>query len=303
MSENERPVDPVKNPVASNRSVRRGGWPSVQERIRRISPIMWCGAVMLAVVIAMALISFVWTPYSATDVVDSKLLAPSAKHWLGTDRMGMDVFSVIMQGARTTLEVGIVAVALAALLGVPYGILCGMSGEAAGRWLDRWTDIVQAFPPLLLAIILTAACGQSTLTAAVALGIGSSPAFARVARSGTMQVTKHEYVMAARAAGRGELYIAWRHVLPNIRGLVIVQLSVNFGVAVLAEAGLSYLGLGTPAPLPSWGRLLRDSSAVIYSDWFLVLVPGFAIAWTVLAFNLLGDGIRDYLDPRMERNG
>ncbi|MFT8705211.1 ABC transporter permease [Bifidobacterium aquikefiricola] len=266
------------------------------------SPTLICGVIMLAVVILMALISLIWTPYDPTAVVDDKLLRPSAAHWLGTDRTGLDVASVIMAGSRTTLEVGSVAVIIGAVLGVPYGILTGLSKRSIGNWLDRWTDIVQAFPPLLLAIILTAAFGQSTFIAALALGIGSSPAFARVSRSGTLQIVKQDYMMAARAAGKSSFFISWKHILPNIRDIIIVQLSVNFAVAVLAEAGLSYLGLGTPAPLPSWGRLLRDSSSVIYSDWLLVLIPGVAIAWTVLAFNLLGDGIRDYLDPRMVGN-
>ncbi|MCH3975223.1 MAG: ABC transporter permease [Bifidobacterium tibiigranuli] len=267
---------------------------------RRFNASMVAGGIMLALVVLMALVSVLWTPYDPTKVVAAKLLAPSAQHWLGTDRLGYDVTSVIMSGAQTTLEVGLIAVAVAALIGVPYGIACGMVGSNAGRWLMRWNDVVQAFPPLLLAIIFTAVLGQSTVTAALALGIGASPAFARVARSATLQIMGREFILGARAADRGVLFIAWKHVLPNIRGLIIIQLSVNFAVAVLAEAGLSYLGLGTPAPEPSWGRLLKDSSAVIYSNWFLVLVPGIAIAWTVLAFNLLGDGLRDFLDPRLE---
>ncbi|MCI1218459.1 ABC transporter permease [Bifidobacterium crudilactis] len=267
---------------------------------KRINAGMAIGGCMLLLVVLMAGISLVWTPYDPLNVVDDKLLRPSGQHWLGTDRLGYDVMSVIMAGSRTTLTVGCIAVVVAALIGVPYGILCGMSASGMGRWLMRWNDVMQAFPPLLLAIVFTAALGQSSVTAAFALGLGASPAFARVTRSVTKQIMGREYVLASRAAGRGNLFIASRHVLPNIRGTIIVQLSVNFAVAVLAEAGLSYLGLGTPAPQPSWGRLLRDSSAVIYSNWLLVLIPGIAIAWTVLAFNLLGDGLRDYLDPRLE---
>jgi ABC-type dipeptide/oligopeptide/nickel transport system permease subunit len=278
--------------------IRQGG--KLKAATRNMNSSMVIGGCMLVLIVAMALISLIWTPYDAMNVVDSKLLRPSAQHWLGTDRLGYDVMSVIMAGSRTTLTVGCIAVVVAAVIGVPYGILCGMSASGMGRWLMRWNDVMQAFPPLLLAIVFTAAFGQSSVTAALALGLGASPAFARVTRSVTKQIMGREYVMASRAAGRGNLFIAARHVLPNIRGTIIVQLSVNFAVAVLAEAGLSYLGLGTPAPQASWGRLLRDSSAVIYSNWLLVLIPGIAIAWTVLAFNLLGDGLRDYLDPRLE---
>ncbi|MFR0619427.1 ABC transporter permease [Bifidobacterium thermophilum] len=287
----------------SNRNIgprRTVNWNGEKHRQHHVGASMIIGGVMLLFVVGVAIVSLFWTPYNPTQVVSGKLEGFSAAHLLGTDRLGYDVLSVIMVGARTTFQVGCIAVAVAAIIGVPYGILCGMTGEKTGRWLTRWNDVMQAFPPLLLAIIFTAARGQSTLTAALALGLGSSPAFARVARSGTKQVMSREYIQASRAAGRSSRYIAWRHVLPNIMGMIIVQLSVNFGVAVLAEAGLSYLGLGTPAPQPSWGRLLRDSAAVIYTDWPLVLVPGIAIAWTVLAFNLLGDGLRDYLDPRLE---
>ncbi|HEY9293825.1 MAG TPA: ABC transporter permease, partial [Microlunatus sp.] len=230
-----------------------------------------------------------------------RLQPPSAEHWLGTDSFGHDVFSVILQGSRITLLVGLIAVGVAAVIGIPIGVVAGSTGRAAGRWLMRWNDIMQAFPALLLAIIFGAIWGGSTVTAMIALGIGTAPAFARVARSGTLAVMSREYVTASRAAGRGWWFLAGRHVLPNIGGLLIVQASVNFAVAVLAEAALSYLGLGTPAPTPSWGRMLQESQTFIFSAPFLIIFPGCAIALTVLGFNLLGDGLRDLLDPRLER--
>ncbi len=260
------------------------------------------GAVLVGSVVAACLLSFVWSPYDPTvvDVAD-RLRGPSGQHWLGTDSFGHDVSSVLLVGSRVTLLVGLIAVAVAAVIGVPLGVVAGSTGRAAGLWLMRWNDIMQAFPALLLAIIFGAIWGGSTVTAMIALGIGTAPAFARVARSGTLQVMSRDYVLAARAAGRGWWFLARRHLLPNIAGLLIVQASVNFAVAVLAEAALSYLGLGTPAPTPSWGRMLQESQTYIWSAPQLIIFPGVAIALTVLGFNLLGDGLRDLLDPRRER--
>jgi peptide/nickel transport system permease protein len=274
-------------------------------RVRgNLSLTMIIGAILVGLVVLACLVSFVWTPYDPT-LVDAKvrLQGPSAAHWLGTDSFGHDIFSVILVGSRTTLFVGIIAVAVAAAIGVPIGVLAGMSPTRAGVWLMRWNDIMQAFPALLLAIIFGAIFGVSTLTAMIALGIGTAPAFARVARSGTLQVMSREYVLAARAAGRGRWFTAVRHVLPNIAGVLIVQASVNFAVAVLAEAALSYLGLGTPPPTPSWGRMLQEAQTHVFGDPLLTVWPGCAIALTVLGFNLLGDGLRDLLDPRSERAG
>ncbi|MBU4337455.1 MAG: ABC transporter permease [Actinobacteria bacterium] len=259
------------------------------------------GACLVGFVVLVALVSLVWTPMDpvATDAVN-RLQPPSSEHWFGTDGLGRDIASQTMAGARVPLLVGAVAVTLSFLLGVPYGILAAMTDRGTGRWLMRWNDIVQAFPPLLLAIILAAVFGGGTATAMVALGVGAAPGVARIVRSGTRQVLSREYALAARAAGRGPLYTAVRHVLPNIRGVLIVQASVGFAIAVLAEAALSFLGLGTPAPTQSWGRMLQESQAFLYVQPLVILWPGLAVAITVFGFNLLGDGLRDRYDPRME---
>lgn len=270
---------------------------------RRPNSTLIVGAAIVALIVFGCLLSLVWTPYDPTLVDASiRLQGPTAAHWLGTDSFGHDIFSVILQGTRTTLAVGVIAVAVAALIGVPIGMISGIAGTGAGAWLMRWNDIMQAFPALLLAIIFGAIWGGSTVTAMTALGIGTAPAFARVTRAGTLQVMSREYVLAARAAGRGPMFLAVRHVLPNIGGVLIVQASVNFAVAVLAEAALSYLGLGTPAPTPSWGRMLQESQTYVFGTPLLIVWPGCAIALTVLGFNLLGDGLRDLLDPRSEGN-
>jgi peptide/nickel transport system permease protein len=271
-------------------------------RGRRFGGTLLAGTVLVGVVVAACLVSFVWLPYDPTAVdAQDRLLGPGGSHLLGTDSFGHDVLSVILAGSRITLLVGVVAVAVAAAIGIPLGITAGMHEGRSGTWLMRGNDIMQAFPALLLAIIFGAVWGGSTLTAMTALGIGTAPAFARVARSGTLQVMSREFTVAARAAGRGTWYTALRHVLPNIGGVLIVQASVNFAVAVLAEAALSYLGLGTPPPTPSWGRMLQESQAFVYGSPLLIVWPGLAIAWTVLGFNLLGDGLRDLLDPKLEK--
>ena len=210
------------------------------------------------------------------------------------------MFSQLLVGARTTLFVGIVAVGVAALIGVPLGILAAMATRWFGEFLMRGTDLLLAFPALLLAIMFSAVYGGSTLVAMIAIGIATVPAFVRLIRSGALQVMRTEYVLAARAAGRRPVAIGVRHVLPNVGSLVIVQASVSFAIAVLAEAALSFLGFGTPPPTPSWGRMLQESQEMLFSAPRLALFPGLAIAVAVLGFNLLGDGLRDYLDPRLE---
>jgi peptide/nickel transport system permease protein len=274
--------------------------PGVRNR-RSVPASLVVGTVLVGMVVAAALVSFVWTPYDPFEVqVSERLLPPSAEHWLGTDRFGRDVASQLMVGARTTLFVGIIAVGIAALVGIPLGVGAVMGPEWLSTVVMRGIDLNLAFPALLLAIMLGAVYGASTLTAMVAIGIATVPRFARLARSGTLQVMATEYVLAARVAGRGKLPIAVRHVLPNIAGMLLVQASVSYGIAVLAESGLSYLGFGTAPPTPSWGRMLAEGRELIAVYPLLTLWPALAIALAVLGFNLLGDGLRDRLDPRLE---
>ena len=262
---------------------------------------LWIGSVLVGLVVLAALVSFVWTPHDPLKVDAAvRLAGPSADYWFGTDKFGRDVASQIMVGARTTLYVGVIAVGVAAVIGTPLGILAAMSKRWLGELVMRVNDLVLAFPALLLAIMLGAVYGASTVTAMIAIGIATIPSFARVARSATLQVMSTEYVLAARAGGRSRLSIARRHVLRNIAGLVIVQCSVSFAIAVLAEAALSFLGFGTRPPTPSWGRMLQESQELLTVEPRLALVPGIAIAVAVLGFNLLGDGLRDRFDPRLQ---
>jgi peptide/nickel transport system permease protein len=193
-----------------------------------------------------------------------------------------------------------VAVGVAAVIGVPLGILAAMAGRWTSELILRANDLLLAFPALLLAIMFGAVFGASTLTAMIAIGIATVPSFARVIRGGALQVLRTEYVLAARAAGRRPAGIAVRHVLPNVSSLITVQASVSFAIAVLAEAALSFLGYGTPPPTPSWGRMLQESQELLFTAPRLAVVPGVAIAIAVLGFNLLGDGLRDRFDPKLE---
>ena len=268
--------------------------------LRRLPVTGWMGLIIVGATVLAALVSVVWTPYDPLLAIpQERLVGSSAEHLLGTDRFGRDVLSRLLVGAQITLFVGIIAVAISAVIGVPLGIAAGMrQGKFFDSLVMRSADLLLAFPALLLAIIAGAVWGPSTLTAMIAIGVAGIPSFARVSRSGTLQVMSQDFIAAARVSKVSEFQIAYRHVFPNISGLVIVQSSVYFALAILAEAALSYLGLGTAPPAASWGRMLQDAQSLLAVNPTLTLWPGLAIALTVLGFNLLGDGLRDILDPR-----
>ncbi len=262
---------------------------------------MVVGLTIVGLIIVSAVISFFWTPYDPIKVdATSRFLPPSSTHWLGTDALGRDVFSNLMAGARITLLVGFISVGVGAVVGVPIGILAAVSGGATSITMQRLTDLLLTFPALLLAIAFGSIWGASTQTAMLAIGIATAPGFARLARAGTLQVMSTEYVVAARVAGHGRPYIVGRHVLPNISGMLLVQASVVFGIAVIAESALSFLGFGTPPPTPSWGLMLQQAQSVLFREPILSFWPAAAICIAVLGFNLLGDAIRDHFDPRLD---
>lgn len=259
------------------------------------------GLVLSTVFIGAALVSYAWTPFDAEALnIPNKLKTPDAVHWFGTDHFGRDIFSMIMVGARTSIAVALIAVGIGILLGVPLGLA---SAARSGGWLDevimRGNDLVFAFPALLIAIMITAVFGPSAVNAIIAIGIFNIPVFARLSRGSALSLWTRDYVLSARVAGKGALRISIEHILPNIMNLLIVQGTIQFSLGILAEAGLSYVGLGAQPPIPSWGRMLADSQTLITLAPHLALFPGFAILLTVLGLNLMGDGLRDLLDPRL----
>ncbi|WP_288831422.1 ABC transporter permease [uncultured Corynebacterium sp.] len=249
------------------------------------------GLGIAAAVVLVALVSALWTPYDPLQAEPAaRLQGSSAAHWLGTDQLGRDVLSRVMAGARVTLLVSLGAVTLSALAGVPLGVWAGMRRGAVEAVVMRLNDLALAFPALLLAIVFTAVFGASAWVVVLAIGLAGIPGFARVARVGTLRVMAQDYILAARVSRVPPLRIAVRHVWPNIAPLVVVQVSVALALAILAEAGLSFLGLGTPAPYASWGRMLQASQPYLATAPHLALWPGLAIALTVLGFNLIGGG-------------
>ncbi|MDR7220269.1 ABC transporter permease [Aminobacter aminovorans] len=260
------------------------------------------GLVITLVVAAMAAVSFFWTPFDVTRlVVADRMQPPSAEHWFGTDHFGRDVLSMIMIGARNSIAVALVAVVIGMGIGVPLGCWAAARGGWVDEALMRFNDLVFAFPALLSAIMITAVFGPSAINAIIAIGIFNIPVFARVARAGALSIWPREYVLAARAAGKNKSRITVEHILPNIANLLLVQGTIQFALGILAEAALSYVGLGTQPPMPSWGRMLFDAQTLMMVSPWLALFPGCAILITVLGLNLLGDGISDIFDPRSRR--
>lgn len=260
------------------------------------------GFIITILIAAMALLSFLWTPYDITNlVVADRMKAPSWQHWFGTDHFGRDILSMIMIGARNSIAVAFVAVGIGIGIGVPLGCWAAARGGFIDEALMRFNDVVFAFPALLSALMITAIFGAGAINAIIAIGIFNVPVFARVARAGALSLWPREYVLAARAAGKGKALITIEHILPNIVSILMVQGTIQFALGILAEAGLSYLGLGAQPPMPSWGRMLFDAQTRMMIAPYQAIFPGLAIMVTVLGLNLLGDGLRDVLDPKLRR--
>jgi peptide/nickel transport system permease protein len=260
------------------------------------------GFVITGAIAAIALLSFFWTPYDITRlVIADKMQTPSAVHWFGTDHFGRDILSMIMIGARNSIAVALVAVGIGMGIGVPLGAFAAARGGLIDDVVMRLNDVVFAFPALLSAIMITAIFGPGAVNAIIAIGIFNIPVFARVARAGALALWPREFILAARAAGKGKTLITVEHILPNIASALLVQGTIQFALGILAEAGLSYVGLGAQPPMPSWGRMLFDAQTRMIVAPHLALFPGLAIVLTVLGLNLLGDGLSDVLDPKLRR--
>lgn len=260
------------------------------------------GGAVSAAVLLVALVSLAWTPHPYAVISIADRLAPAdAAHWLGTDQFGRDLASLLMVGARNSVIVSVVAVGIGAILGIPMGLLASARRGFLDEGISRLNDLVFAFPALLSAVMITALFGPGAVNSIVAIGVFNVPVFARLTRGAALVLWRRDFVLAARAAGKSDLLIAVEHVLPNLASVLIVQATIQFALGILAEAGLSYLGLGTQPPMPSWGKMLAEAQTMMFMAPRLSILPGLAIVVTVLGLNLLGDGLRDALDPRLAR--
>lgn len=261
------------------------------------------GLALTSLFLVLALLSFFWTPYDVTKLdVANRMQLPSAAHWLGTDNIGRDILAMIMVGTRTSIAVALVAVGVGVGLGLPLGLLAASRhGSLLDEAIMRSNDLVFAFPSLVIAILITAAFGPSAFNAILAIGIFNIPVFARLSRSAALSLWQLDYLRFAQTAGKGVARISLEHILPNILNILIVQMTIQFSLGILAESGLSYIGLGVQPPTPSLGRMLADNRTLTSLAPHLTLIPGMAIVLIVLGLNLLGDGLRDLTDPKLAR--
>lgn len=268
-------------------------------RAMRRNPLGVTGLVIIAIVALVAITAPLISPYGPTDQVARRLEVPGPEHLLGTDEFGRDILSRVIYGSRISLYVGLVSVSLALVVGGAVGMVAGYFGGRTDNLLMRLVDILFAIPSLVLAIVIAGLLGPSLTNAMIAIGIVYAPIYARLVRGEVLAVRNHLYIESARAIGVGDLGLIMRHILPNITAPLIVQTTLLLSTAILAEASLSFLGLGTQPPEPSWGTMLGSGRRYMELTPWVAIAPGIAIVITVLGFNLLGDGLRDALDPRL----
>lgn len=301
------PASELTEPVADQApaeadSATTGGAAASARDVARVlfrRPLALGGLVVLVLMVVLALFGNLIAPSGENDVdVEKMLTGPSGKHWFGTDELGRDVLSRVIIAARASLEVSVVSVAVALVAGVLLGLLAGYYGRFADSVIMRCMDVLFAFPVMLLAIAIVAVLGEGIGSAMIAIAVVYTPIFARITRASVLGVREEVYVRAAVSIGVSDRTIIARHILPNVAGPIIVQTSLSLGFAILSEAALSFLGLGVQPPQPSWGRMLYDARGFVQQAWWMAVFPGLAIVLTVLSFNLIGDALRDVLDPR-----
>ena len=291
----------LREPIMDNHHTPDTFWVFMNSALRNRS--FAIGFTITSIIVIMALVSFIWTPYDVTEMnIAGKLKGPNAEHWFGTDHFGRDVFSMIMVGATNSIAVSIVAVSIGMLIGVPLGAMSACSTSWVSSMVMRGNDFIFAFPSLLLAILFTAIFGASAINAMIAIGIFNIPVFARIAYGGALTLWQREFILSAQTSGKGKTRITIEHIMPNLLNILIVQGTIQFSLGILIEAGLSYLGLGTQPPNPSWGKMLSEAQTMMAFAPYLAIFPGVAIITTVLGLNLLGDGLRDIFDPKLRRN-
>ena len=294
-----KPVHDLKS--AETQAVKgASNWNVIYHRLRRNKTALIGGYLVLLFVVV-ALVGPFFTVHDPIKVnYSTRLLAPSAEFWLGTDHNGRDIFTRLIHGMSITLYIGFLSVLVGLVIGVPMGIVSGYYGKILDSIIMRVVDVLLAFPGILLAIALVSVLGGSITNVIIAVGIFSVPGFARIARGTTLAVSKLEYIEAIRALGATDQRIIFLHILPNILSPIIVQATIRIAIAILIASGLSFLGLGAQPPTPEWGAMLSQGRSYMFDHPHVALFPGLAIVTVVLAFNLFGDGLRDAFDPRMK---
>ncbi|MDQ3692313.1 MAG: ABC transporter permease [Chloroflexota bacterium] len=273
-------------------------WQSLHRLLRHRGAVI--GFVLLLVMIVAALTAPLLTGYDPIQINPPvRNQAPSGEHWFGTDQFGRDIFTRVVYGARISLPVGFIAVGIAAVVGLALGLVAGYYGKLLDAGIMRVIDVMLAFPGILLALVVVAILGPSLVNVMIAVGISEIPRYTRLVRGSVLSAKENLYVDAARVTGVKDLAILARHILPNVIGPIVVLATLSLGTAILAAAGLSFLGLGAQPPNPEWGAMLADGRQSLGSQWWISTMPGLAIAITVLAVNMAGDGLRDVLDPRL----
>jgi len=288
---NEQKVTTVK---------KRSQWAMVWARLRRNKMAM-AGLVILGLLVVVAILAPVIAPYTYDyQQLGNRLQGPSAAHWFGTDSLGRDIFSRIVYGSRVSLQIGLISIGIATFIGGLLGAIAGYYGGHLDTAIMRVMDVLLAIPGILLAISIVAALNPSLTNLMIAVGISAIPIEARVIRSSVMMVRDQEFVEAAKAVGTSDLRIIFKHILPNAMAQIIVQATLGVAGAILAAAGLSFIGLGIQPPSPEWGAMLSEGRQHMRDHWHITTFPGLAIMITIFALNLLGDGLRDALDPKLK---
>lgn len=292
MRKNSKPAG-----VRKNRSQTAEIWRNFR---KNTGAMIALGVVILIALLALT-IDFWIDPNKITAMkMTERLQWPNAKHWFGTDEMGRDLFWRVLYASRYSLAIGVVAVLVSCIIGIPIGAIAGYYGGALDNVIMRITDIFSAIPSILMAMVVVAVLGSSVMNLMLAVGISAAAGYVRITRAAVLTVKNEEYIEASRALGKSEAYIIFKHVLPNCLSPIIVQITLRIGTAIVSASSLSFLGLGIQPPMPEWGSLLNAGKAFVTTNNYLTIFPGLAIMITVLAFNLVGDGLRDAMDPKLK---
>jgi peptide/nickel transport system permease protein len=291
------PLSAGSSPVGIDAEAAPKSRSTLRRLLRHTSAVL--GLVIIVVLVAVALLAPLLAPYDPIQISRDVMQAPSRDHLMGTDNLGRDVFSRVVYGARISLQMGFIAVAIAATVGTLIGVVAGTYGGLVDGFFMRLIDALMALPGILLALTVAATLGPGLYNAMIAVGVAWIPSFARIVRSSVLQIKETTYVEAARASGASDLRLILRHILPNTLAAILVLASLGVATAILVGAALSFLGVGASPPTAEWGIMLSDGRPYMRSAWWIMAFPGLAITVTVLGANLVGDGLRDVLDPRM----